>query len=246
MNKEQLLYSAIKEQRLDDAKRLIDDGAVFNGGADFRGCTSLTAIPEGTVFNNIAYFTGCTSLTTIPEGTVFNSRADFSGCTSLVNLPLDLTCDRFLFDGKISGYEFRYMDGICTVVLSEKRKGDLTIMRCRYPRFKSGKLVGRIHYVASNGDQFAHGKSAKDAIEDLQFKLSERNPDEWRNMPLDTVKTPKEWAQVYRDCTGACREGIQEFMSQHKLKRKYTLAEILEATKGAYQYKEFREVVCDE
>jgi hypothetical protein len=62
-------------------------------------------------------------------------------------------------------------------------------------------------------------------------------------MPLDTVKTPKEWAFIYRMITGACQYGTASFMSRYKLKKSYTLAEIIEATKGAYGHERFIEVV---
>jgi len=98
-------------------------------------------------------------------------------------------------------------------------------------------------YVVTNGTYHAHGDTIKAAREALVFKLQDRDVSIYRNMPLDTVKTPMEWAGIYSVITGACEAGCRHFMSQKTLKKKYTLAEILEETKGAYQYEKFAEVV---
>ena len=59
-------------------------------------------------------------------------------------------------------------------------------------------------------------------------------------MTMDTVKTPMEWAVAYHVITGACQDGCKNFLeSKGKLKSKYTLAEIIEKTKGAYGSEQF-------
>jgi hypothetical protein len=62
-------------------------------------------------------------------------------------------------------------------------------------------------------------------------------------MPLDTIKTPQEWGFVYRRATGACKMGTESFMSAKAKKENYTLAEIIEETKGAFGAEQFRKVV---
>ena len=139
--------------------------------------------------------------------------------------------------------KFELIDGIACVVLSTKSKDELTIKRCRKSGFKDGGLIGDIFFVASNDENNAHGKTMKEAIEELHFKEASRDIAQYRNMALTTRKTPKEWAMVYRAITGACQLGTKMFMEEKKLKKSYSLKEILEETKGAYGSERFREVV---
>lgn len=63
-------------------------------------------------------------------------------------------------------------------------------------------------------------------------------------MTLKTTKKPIEWAIAYSIITGACKRGCMSYMqSKGKLKKKYTLAEILEGTKDAYGYSVFEQFI---
>jgi hypothetical protein len=148
--------------------------------------------------------------------------------------------------GNIGRMKFELIDGIACVVLSERTKDNLIIRRCRRSIFKNGGLVGSVFYTASNQKSNAHGDTMKEAIEELYFKESSRDIEQYRGIPLETIKTPKQWALIYRAITGACKTGIKMFMDDKKIKRKYTLAEILEETEGAYGHDNFREVTTNE
>ena len=94
------------------------------------------------------------------------------------------------------------------------------------------------------GEHHAHGATLEAAMSDLMFKTSDRDVSKYRNMPLDTVKSPYEWATVYRIITGACQKGTQSFMdSKGYMKQAYTLAEIIEQTLGAFGHDRFVDVV---
>ena len=101
----------------------------------------------------------------------------------------------------------------------------------------------RILYVVTDGTNNAHGDTIKEAQEALLFKTANRDVSAYKNMAMDTVKSPIEWAVIYSIVTGACEAGCRHFMDQRKLKDAYTLSEILEETKGAYNYSRFIEVV---
>ena len=63
-------------------------------------------------------------------------------------------------------------------------------------------------------------------------------------MTLDTLKSPMEWAVAYHVITGACEAGCRNFLDvKGKVKKQYTLAEILEETKGAYGHDTFSKFV---
>ena len=100
---------------------------------------------------------------------------------------------------------------------------------------------GEILFVVNDDKgNSAHGSTIKEAFADLAFKLVSKDIDQFKNMPLDIVKTPQEWALVYRAITGSCQTGIKMFMeSKGGLKKKYSLSEILKETEGAYGYDKF-------
>jgi len=103
-------------------------------------------------------------------------------------------------------------------------------------------------YVASDDKgNHAHAPTMREALQELAFKTDERDIEQYRNMPLDTKKTPTEWGIAYRMVTGACQSGTKMFMqSKGKLKKHYTLAEILEQTRGAFGHDVFSKVTRGE
>ena len=140
---------------------------------------------------------------------------------------------------------FRVYDYIACVVLSEKEKGEIKILSCRQARIKKGTLIGEKFFIAKKGELTAHAADIKNALEELSFKTGERNVEQYKDMPVDTIKTPTEWAFIYRMITGACAYGIDQFMkSKGKLKKKYTLAEIIDETRGAFGHDVFTKIVA--
>jgi len=165
--------------------------------------------------------------------------------TRITALPDNLSVEEIWFDGKIGDQTFAVFDGIGSVVLSEKSVGDILIRHCQKSQFEDGKLVGDKFYVASRDGENAHGETIQEATEELMFKGGERDVDQYRDMPLETVKTPSEWAFIYRIVTGACSFGTREFIkSKGAMKESYSLAEILEETRGAWGHDQFRAVVA--
>ena len=65
-------------------------------------------------------------------------------------------------------YEAGYIkaDGILTKLISERKKGDVTIYKTQ--RLASDEII----YVAKQGDITAHGKTARKAVEELAFRNS--------------------------------------------------------------------------
>ncbi len=96
-------------------------------------------------------------------------------------------------------------------------------------------------YLIEQDGVFAHGDTIKEAQDALLFKTADRDTSQYEGLKLDTVKTPIEWAICYSAITGACDTGTQYFMEKRELKETYTLAEILEETKGQYQYEVFKQ-----
>ena len=130
--------------------------------------------------------------------------------------------------------EVDFTDGVFSRVISSK-KG--------IKKIKSDN--GDIAYIVADPEgNSAHGKTLKEAAQELQFKTASRDVSKYQNMANTTRKTPEEWAFVYRVITGACQYGTKQFMeSKGELKKTYTLSEIITQTKGAYGHDKFKSVV---
>ena len=139
--------------------------------------------------------------------------------------------------------KFELIDDIACTVLSTKSKDGLTLKRCRKSVFRDGGLIGDAFFVASNDKNNAHGKTMKEAIDELHFKEMSRDVKKYRGMALTTKKSPQDWGLIYRAITGACNYGTKMFMEERKLKKTYTLEEILKETQGAYGSDKFKEVI---
>jgi hypothetical protein len=140
--------------------------------------------------------------------------------------------------------KFTVLDDIGCVVLSTKQAHGVTVLLCRHSKIRDQKIVGNKFYVAQSGNHNAHGKTIDEAVRELQFKTGDRDIEQYRNMPKSTKKSPDDWAFVYRMITGACQYGTRDFMARKgKLKKSYTLTEILAETKGAYGHETFAKVV---
>jgi hypothetical protein len=95
--------------------------------------------------------------------------------------------------------EVELTDGIFSYVVSVK--GNIKKLK---------NTNGGLSYLVSDGQgNSAHGKTIKNARDDLAFKLISKDVEQFKNMPLKTTKTPQEWAMVYRAITGACQYGTK-------------------------------------
>ena len=170
----------------------------------------------------------------------------YKGLTKVTGY-LSISSGAELIAGKLytGGYsKFKVYDNIGCVVLSEKQKGGVTILSCRHSKIKNQKVIGEKFYVAQKNGQNAHAKTIDEAVQEILFKTGNRDVSQFRNIPADTKKTPSEWAFVYRMVTGACQYGTARFIeSKGKLKKSYTLKEIVKITKGQWGYDTFIKTV---
>jgi hypothetical protein len=101
-------------------------------------------------------------------------------------------------------------DGICLIKTSEKKKGDLVIIK--------GEILGeqeKIYVVKENGLN-AHGETLKEAMNDLLFKKLKRT--EVSEIVAEIKKTNKVTKIQYRTITGACQFGTNDFCKKHNIK----------------------------
>ena len=96
---------------------------------------------------------------------------------------------------------------------------------------------GDVLYVVSdeNGNS-AHGKTIKEAREDLVYKIIAKFDGE-----LPKSATGKEWVGIYRAVTGACGAGVRAFVEQtgKSLDDEYTAKQICELVTGHYGAEQF-------
>ena len=145
-----------------------------------------------------------------------------------------LTCEvRLNFSLAFKG--FALFDGILSWVLSEKRKQDLTIYKV--------KIVGKLttSFVVQRGNTYSHGKTIQKAIEDLRYKISDRDKSEFEYWKKDLNQTVSidEAIAAYRVVTGACEYGVREFVKSIEIPEKLTPNVVVDLTKGRFGNKEF-------
>lgn len=133
---------------------------------------------------------------------------------------------------------YLYADGILTPIKSTHRLGEYTIFNG----------VFKDHIVISDGENYAHCCSIREGINDLMFKRDkDRVLDQYRALSLDSAVGKDFAITMYRNITGACKQGTQMFLDSlgDNIKAWYTIGEIIELTDGHYGSETFREFFSD-
>jgi hypothetical protein len=209
----------------------LPEGVVFNnkGGVWF---DSLTTLPEGVVFNNEGGV-WLNNLTTLPEGVVFNNKGGV-----FLHRPAEET-QTYL--GKT--IRIKWIDGSTMLIENTKVKDGIAIHKCRY--FGGGD-IDKLEkcFVVESGELSAHGKTLKEALEDLSFKVQE-NVDIQVHVE-EILKTQLVTITQYRHITGACREGIRHFLEENDLPQdveSIPLDKVKDLIKGKYGADKFLKLV---
>jgi len=150
--------------------------------------------------------------------------------TTVINSPRQIKRD---FEYMLSrGYV--EADGIIKKLKSQKKLGEVTLYTVEEFLDQSES------YIAKKGAKFAHGKTVKEAVEDLRYKFSDRDTSKFENWQLGDEKTLDEFLEAYHAITGACSLGMKEFVDTKNPPEKCTVKQAIELTKGAYQSDVFR------
>ena len=97
-------------------------------------------------------------------------------------------------------------------------------------------------YCVQKGDKFAHGDSSKQALSDLNFKLSDRDKSQYENLTLDHTFSFEDAIVCYRTITGACSSGVRDFLKSNNVEEKdISINEIIKLTTDAYMGGVFRD-----
>ncbi|MBQ2703158.1 MAG: hypothetical protein IJF63_04785, partial [Alistipes sp.] len=226
----------------------LPEGLTVGGYLDLRG-TQITSLPEGLTVGDYLDLRG-TQITSLPEGLTVGGYLDLRG-TQITSLPEGLTVGGYLdlrgtqitdtsnvnrvvpepLLREWRGRKFIQADGIFQQLI--ERKGNV----CHVKNIGSDKIT----YLVTDGNgKWAHGETIKEAKDDLIYKISDRDKSKYESWTTQTEVSFEEAIEAYRVITGACAAGTKGFVSSlPQLKDRYTIAEVIELTKGQYGHDEF-------
>ena len=128
--------------------------------------------------------------------------------------------------------EVQIVDNVKTIILNRKKN------------VLKGLFLDSLNpcYVVEKDGIYSHGATLKEAKDSLIYKISNRDTSMYEDYTFDTVVTFEEAIKMYRVITGACEAGTRNFIEHlTKKKKKYTVREIITATKGQYGNDTFKE-----
>jgi len=123
------------------------------------------------------------------------------------------------------------------VIVSTRNVGDIKIINSEFlgSREKS--------YVAEKDNYTAHGKTVKEAVADLKFKIMSETMSKG-DIVEDIKSTGKVTVGQYRLLTGACQMGCDHFLNEHNVKvTEMPIDEAKELIKGAYGSDQFLSLI---
>ena len=130
---------------------------------------------------------------------------------------------------------FVFVDGILTKLTNKKEVQDYTIYYTK--KIGSNK---KVFVIQTKDNTFSHGNTLKEALEDIKYKISDRNTEEYKTWKVADSKTKDELIVAYRKITGACIYGVKEFIKGKKLKDKMKVKDVIKLTNGEFGGEEFK------
>ena len=157
--------------------------------------------------------------------------------TSLAGAPSEVsgqTIAHHIFKEKLKrGYVFA--DGILQKLISRKSADGTDIFKVRKLGTKKKSFV-----VRNEGGLFSHGDSVREAINDLQYKIGNRDTTEFKSWTVETMAPRSKVIEAYRKITGACGAGTRGFVSSRDIPDELRVRDVITLTKGHYGHEEFR------
>ena len=89
-------------------------------------------------------------------------------------------------------------------------------------------------FIVSNGTEYSHGSTIKEAKVDLIYKASNRDAGKYDNLTITDILSKEEAIKMYIIITGACSYGIKMFVNNIDTKDEYTVSELIALTKGQF------------
>jgi len=120
-------------------------------------------------------------------------------------------------------------DGVLSEVV--KKKGNV------YHVINHGESVES--YLVTDGTNWSHGETLKEAKDSLIYKLSDRDTTFCKDWNLNEKINTVDLIKAYRAITGACEGQTRAFCESQKLPEQMTPAEAIKLTQGQYNAQVF-------
>jgi len=120
-------------------------------------------------------------------------------------------------------------DGVLSEIV--KKKGNV------YHVINHGE--SKVSYLVTDGTNWSHGETLKEAKDSLKYKLSNRDTTFCQEWKLDDKIDTDLLIKAYRAITGACESQTKAFCESQKLPKQMTLAEAIKLTEGQYNAQVF-------
>ena len=213
--------------------------------------TRITSIPDDCQVGRsiIAYNS---QLKCVPDDLVLSGDLDVFG-TDITVIPANVIAKRIFCNSQVTvdAYLFNWRRGsiafhpnghyvCCDRIVSKILEHKGNVWRC------VDLSVDKEHFLVTDGEgHYAHGMTIQMAKADLRFKVNERYISQYETLTLDDSLSFDEAYTCYRNITGACRFGTDQFVqSLPEIKESYTIREIIELTKGQYGHQAFARFFC--
>ena len=96
------------------------------------------------------------------------------------------------------------------------------------------------YLVSDRNGKYAHGDTIKEAKEDLIYKKSNRNKDDYKGIDVNIKMPFGKCIEMYRVITGACSNGVKNFIQSNGIKKsKMSVLDIKKATINQYGHQSF-------
>ena len=224
---------------------LLTSGLITIGESAFSNCVSLRGIniPSSVKLIGDKAFWNCCDLMNIniPDSVEYIGIGAFWNCRKLERIKLPDSIEHIgigIFDECDSLKEITYkgktrkvscIDGWCMELVHSRKYDKYTIHKgYHFPDYET------VYYVAECDGKYAHGKTAKEAIRDLEFKLcKDRGIEQYKGLTLNDKVNGYEF---YRIMTGACHAGVKSYCDRTgtDINGEYTIQEVINKTKGEY------------
>jgi len=215
------------------------------GGAIYcRGSDTTAAFPALTSIGGYLDCSGSDTTAAFPALTSIGGCLDCRGSDTTAAFPLspkinDKSCPAkslcaAALMAAFASVGILFADGISAKKISCRVSGEISIY--------SVVIIGKTKksYVIERNGIYSHGNTLAEARASLIYKLSDRDTSRFKEWGLKTVVSLEDAIFSYRAITGACEAGTRVFCERQKLKKRYTVEEIIKLTVGAYGNKDYQ------
>lgn len=179
-----------------------EKGKITVGGYLYLRGTQIKELPDNLTVGGYLDLSG-TEIKELPDNLTVGGGLDLRG-TKIKDKQKEIKKVQPLKDGYCQEKNYIYYDGILWGnVKSVKRRDNITIYKTP------------LGYCVVEGKLSAHGKTLKQAIEDLTFKKLQYT--DVSEIVREIKRTGKVTRMQYRAITGACQFGTEQFCRQHKI-----------------------------